>query len=92
MRKFAFGFACVVAGCAVGAAMPRIAAQTFPSNPAAPKWQQVCEYVGRHGADSTGVERLSQLVASRGRDGWELAGVFVPSEINIGVCFKRPAP
>src|SRR5512135_2765458 len=72
MKKFAFGFACVLAGCAAGAAMPHVTAQTFAPNPGAHRWQQFCDNEGTSHFSGRSYDRsLSESIAGRGMEGWE---------------------
>lgn len=84
-QRLVIAFSCVLVGCAVGATMPRIAAQSFPPNPAAPRWDQFCDVL-RHNT----LESANEAIAPRGRNGFELVSTTVVAS-DIWVCFKRPA-
>jgi hypothetical protein len=80
----------VLVGCAVGATMPSLSAQSFPPNPNAPRWVQFCEELRD---DSTANRRIE----ARGDRGFELVSMvfrhdtsdLAPAD-NMWVCFKRP--
>lgn len=79
----------VLVGCAVGATMPRLAAQSFPSNSTAPLWEQVCDRVQADDDDGGGV---NQRLALRGNEGFELVtAAYASPYTEMWVCFKRPA-
>jgi hypothetical protein len=87
IKKLLVPVLCVLLGCAGGAAMGSVTAQTWPETPSAPRWQQEC--VGTGGA-TPGAERrnANEELRLRGAAGWE-AFAFSP---HGDVCFKRPAP
>jgi len=77
----------VLVGCAVGATMPSLSAQSFEPNPSAPRWVQFCEEL----ADESTANRR---IEARGDRGFELVSMaFKPvfNGVNMWVCFKRPA-
>ena len=91
MRKYAAALACLFIGCAAGSAMPTITAQTFGANPSAPRWEQFCDFEGSPPAlNGRRTDEYNELLAARGREGWELVGSVGSG--SIAPCFKRPAP
>lgn len=76
---------CVLLGCAGGAALGSVTAQTFPEPATIRPMQQECieppSGIGRGRLDFVRDE-----VRIRGEHGWELVG-----EVLGTVCFKRPA-
>ena len=82
-QRLVIAFSCVLVGCAIGATMPRLVAQSFPANPSAQRWEQFCESTGTNNDGA-----LNRVLASRGREGFEL----VSAEAQFyRLCFKRPA-
>ncbi len=106
MRKYASALVCLVLGSVAGAALPRLAAQAVPAPsshaPRPTRWEQTCVLKGGIPSDREdrprAMESLTQSLASRGADGWELVDVPVLMYGGNGVtrselllCFKRPA-
>ncbi len=58
-QRVVIAFSCVLVGCAVGATMPRLAAQSFPPNPTAQRWEQVCD------GDLDNLADLNRIAAAR---------------------------
>ena len=82
----------VLVGCAVGATLPRLAAQSYPPNPSAPRWEQHCEYIDESGDDEDDRVLINEKLRSRGDEGFELASTgFAQPYDGIFLCFKRPA-
>lgn len=82
MKKFFVPVICALVGCAAGAAMPAVTAQTFGApGPSAVPYEAFCEEYGRG-------RNLSALVAQHGRNGFRLTS----NVINYGsyACFERP--
>jgi len=73
----------VLVGCAVGATMPRLAAQSFPQNPSAQRWEQFC--------DLSSSQHINTVLSTRGVEGFELFSTNIDPAGGIFVCFKRPA-
>jgi hypothetical protein len=91
MRKYMAALACLFIGCAAGSAMPTITAQTFGANPSAPRWEQFCDFEGYPGISREGQRNeYNELLAARGREGWEFVGAMGPA--SSSPCFRRPAP
>jgi hypothetical protein len=82
-QRLVIAFSCVLAGCAIGATMPRLAAQSYPPNPTAQRWEQFCETTG-----SRDVGPVNRVLTLRGREGFELVSMDLG---NFTFCFKRPA-
>lgn len=88
MKKFFVPTFCVLVGCAAGAAMPTITAQSFAApSPATPRWEQFCEENGSRGGMNAA---LVANAAARGREGFELVGVTTGWN-TLMACYKRPA-
>jgi len=85
-QRLLIAFSSVLVGCAVGATMPRLAAQSFPPNPQAQRWEQVCE-----DTDDYDIATTTRWVAARGNQGFELVSTTLVGS-DIWLCFKRPAP
>ncbi len=81
-QRLLIAFSSVLVGCAVGATMPRLAAQSFPPNPSAQRWEQFCDFV-----DTTSGRDINESLVRRGANGFE----FVAFSGGGYVCFKRPA-
>lgn len=104
MKTPAMALACVLVGCAMGAVMPKIAAQTFAPKPDAPRWEQFCSNVGSLGSTiekrTATIQRINDTLAARGREGFELIQVPAGTTGKTGnggsvwpelmLCFKRP--
>ena len=75
---------CVLLGCAGGAAMGSVTAQTWPEPANVQRWQQEC-VVFSYGRNY--VDRANAEIRQRGEVGWELV-----SSSDGMFCFKRPAP
>ena len=85
-QRLIIALSSVLVGCAVGATMPRLAAQSFPPNPAAQRWEQVCE-----DTDDNDMNLANRRLAARGAEGFELvAFAESPRDGDIWICFKRP--
>ena len=83
MKKFIVPVVCALVGCAAGAAMPAVTAQTFgaPSSGAG-TYEAFCEDFGRS-------RNLSELVARHGRSGFHLTDTgYIHGSY---ACFERPA-
>ncbi len=95
-QRLLIAFSSVLVGCAVGATMPRLAAQSFPTNPSAQRWEQFCERIGGLSGDGSAAarERLNQTLAARGNEGFELVAASFEQRnqawSELHVCFKRP--
>jgi len=88
-QRLFIAFSSVLVGCVVGATMPRLAAQSFPPNPTAPRWEQFCERLEyeRYGAVA------NARLRSRGEEGFELVSAdFDQPDLTTRLCFKRPTP
>jgi hypothetical protein len=87
IKKLLVPVLCVLLGCAGGAAMGSVTAQTWPEPASAPRWQQEIVTVdsGR-GWES----RRNQLLRERGEAGWEIVAPM--GEHGMTFIFKRPAP
>jgi len=106
MTRSIVAIVCVLTGCAIGAVLPKLTAQSFPANPQAPRWEQFCSNfggIGNDGASRTAaIERMNATLAARGREGFELVNVPMASAGRSGaggtiwpeliICFKRPMP
>jgi hypothetical protein len=89
MKNVVAGCVCILIGCAAGAAIPAVTAQSFGPNPSAQRWEQYCEWEDR---SRSAMERLSATIRQRGMEGWELAEVHYDVYMSRNVaCFKRPA-
>jgi hypothetical protein len=86
IKKLLVPVLCVLLGCAGGAAMGSVTAQTWPEPATVQRWQQECLDIEGH---TPGSRRRSTntTLAERGGQGWE---AFALTESII--CFKRPAP
>lgn len=72
---------CVLFGCAGGAAMGRVTAQTWPEPVNVQRWQIECQNIG-------GTMRgTNAALRTRGEAGWDLV-----TQEGGQYCFKRPAP
>jgi hypothetical protein len=81
MKKLIVPVVCVLVGCAAGAGMPAIAAQTFGApRPGAPTYEAFCVEYSR-GFD------LNELVATHGRNGFHLTSATLAA--NTYACFER---
>lgn len=81
-------------GRAVGQAnadVPIPPANRFPPNPSAPKWEQYCGEINNLDA-MWGTTGSNHILATRGREGWELVQVVNQDKDPRWLCFKRPAP
>lgn len=82
MKKFFVPVICALVGCAAGAAMPAVTAQTFGApGPSAVPYEAFCEQYGPR--------NLSALVAQHGRNGFRLTNEV--TTYGSYVCFERPA-
>ena len=89
-QSFLIAFSCVLVGCAVGATMPRLAAQSYPPNPSAQTWEQFCERID--GQDDEGDQSLvNNRLGVRGSQGFELVSTSFDPASNAWACFKRQA-
>ena len=89
-RRLLIAFSSVLVGCAVGATMPRLAAQSFPPNPTLVTWVQLCERID--GQDDEGDQAIvNRRLAARGGEGFELVSAAFDPASNAWVCFKRAA-
>ena len=84
-QRLVIAFSCVLVGCAIGATMPRLAAQSFPANPSAPRWDQFCDELPHNTVFSA-----NEAIRPRGRNGFEFVSTTVVGG-DVWVCFKRPA-
>ena len=85
MKKYVAILGVLLVGCAAGATVQGLSAQSFPPNATAPRWEQYCETMETRMVHHGDAEAIGRLLARRGQEGWE--AVFVVSD---GVCFKRP--
>ena len=76
----------VLVGCAVGATMPRLTAQSFPPSPSAQRWEQLCEDLGDDDMDV-----VNRRLAARSAEGFEFVSLSWETVDRAWVCFKRPA-
>lgn len=90
LKKLIVPTLCVLLGCAGGAAMGTVTAQTWPEPTNVQRWQQECEVVPGSANINRMVGPMNAMVRARGAAGWELAGTL--SYTSAVVCFKRPAP
>jgi hypothetical protein len=89
MKNVVAGFVCILIGCAAGATMPAVTAQSFGPNPSAQRWEQYCEWESR---GRNAMERLNSKIQQRGMEGWELTNTHYNGDMKQNVaCFKRPA-
>lgn len=84
MSKVGIGFVCVLIGCAAGAAMPSVTAQSFGPNPSAQRWDQFCEKSGN-------LNGINAKIRQRGLEGWELVTAYDDDAYGEVACFKRPS-
>ena len=92
MKKLIVPAICVLVGCAAGAAMPAITAQTYGAPaPGAQRWENFCRFDvdGRNFHRQRNQDAFNAILAEMGRNGWE----YVGSEVGTatGACFRRPA-
>lgn len=86
-KKMIVPVLCVLLGCAGGAAVGNVTAQTWPEPANAQRWQQECVSGSRAAYNS------NDLLRARGESGWELVGaVSAVGDGHTTFCFKRPAP
>lgn len=78
---------CVLLGCAGGAAVGNVTAQTWPEPANVQRWQQECDHVDVGGTPGRSLARTNEAIRVRGEAGWELV-----SNESWLFCFKRPAP
>jgi len=88
-KKLIVPVLCVLLGCAGGAAMGSVTAQTWPQPANVQRWQQECVAYDYRGRNSAFVESMNALLRERGDAGWE----YVEHVVGEGhvACFKRPA-
>lgn len=77
-QRLIIALSSVLVGCAVGATMPRLAAQSFPLNDSAQRWEQVCE-----DTDDDDVEVANRRLASRGAEGFELVAFALGGDTDL---------
>lgn len=78
---------CILLGCAGGAAMGSVTAQTWPQPTTIQRWQQECVPTVGSGDARSATAAANQALRTRGEEGWEAFSVD-----NSRTCFKRPAP
>ena len=85
-QRLLIAFSSVLVGCAVGATMPRLAAQSFPPSPTAQRWEQFC--------DRPTEREVNRELSLRGAEGFELVSMTFNASPGADpyLCFKRPAP
>jgi hypothetical protein len=93
MKKSLATLATLLVGCATGAAVQGIAAQSFAPNPSAPRWEVLCvapvwSAVRQGRVDETMSAHMHEI----GMSGWEPVGISWSHQANARFCFKRPAP
>jgi len=76
----------VLIGCAVGATMPTLNAQSFVPNQAEQQWEQACE-----DTEGNDLESTNTTLTWRGRAGFELVSTTVVGS-HVWHCFKKAAP
>ena len=91
LKKLIVPVLCVLLGCAGGAAMGTVTAQTWPEPASVQRWQQECVYI------DVGRRYREQAAASdreRGERGWELVAAYSHGANGnpVAHCYKRPAP
>ena len=88
-QRLLLAFSSVLVGCAVGATMPRLAAQSFPPSAEASRWAQFCERIdGEDDERDEGI--VNRRLAARGNEGFELVSTSFDPASNAWACFKRP--
>lgn len=92
LKKLIVPVLCVLLGCAGGAAMGTVTAQTWPEPTNVQRWQQECVVspgVQPRQSEDERFARTNEELRRRGDAGWE---AFHISAGVSAVCFKRPAP
>lgn len=86
MKKLLVPTLCVLAGCAVGAVIPAVAAQ-LPDAARTRRWEHTCMRVREN-------HRAEDFYAAMhlGDQGYEMVGLSSNTAGHVEYCFKRPAP
>lgn len=78
-KKLIVPVLCVLLGCAGGAAMGTVTAQTWAEPAMLQRWQQEC-------VRSPSNDDLNPMLRDRGEHGWRFVGL-----VGSWLCFERPA-
>lgn len=85
-RTMVVGAVCALIGCAVGVTARHEAIAEEPKPATIRRWQQEC--VSADAPLGMGrMDRLKDIVRTRGMDGWELVAIETDNHL---ACFKRP--
>jgi hypothetical protein len=87
MKKSLATLATLFVGCATGAAVQGLTAQTYAPSPSAQRWEQFCDGTTARVGPARTTQAINESVAAHGQGGWELVGFSLES---VFPCFKRP--
>lgn len=85
-QRLLLAFSSVLVGYAVGAIIPKLAAQSVPPSQVGQRWEQFCD---RPAYTTTAI---NANLRQRGAEGFEFVSVSFPQgSTTLWTCFRRPA-